>query len=190
VRPKWAPSAVLGPARCPSFDLIGPQTLPVLISCACATSTRRNRRLVQRSPKPQLEVKPSRGTRCPTLPSRGRHPASRAPPLMSNVGRQESIQPQYSSTCREAELLAAEKAEAQGNATAAFSHLERAHVLGQASTAEHVRVHWRMLLWGLRQRSLRECSQASSARLNQCCTKYIRSMRSRPTGGRPLPAFG
>lgn len=25
-----------------------------------------------------------------------------------------------------------------------FAHLERAHVLGQASTREHVRVHWHM----------------------------------------------
>ena len=33
-------------------------------------------------------------------------------------------------------------------------------------------------------------SHAASAKLNQCCTKYIRSMRSKPTGGRPLPAFG
>lgn len=57
----------------------------------------------------------------------------------------------------EAELRAAAAAEAQGRADAAFAHLERAHVLGQASTVEHVRVHWRMFVWGLRQRSAREC---------------------------------
>jgi len=33
-------------------------------------------------------------------------------------------------------------------------------------------------------------SQASSARLNQCCTMYMRSMRFSPIGGRTLPAFG
>lgn len=38
----------------------------------------------------------------------------------------------------------------------AFSYLERAHVLGQSSTRLHVRVHWHMLVWGLRQRSARE----------------------------------
>ena len=38
--------------------------------------------------------------------------------------------------------------------------------------------------------SSKASSHATSARLNQCCTKYIRSMRSSPTGGRPLPAFG
>lgn len=39
---------------------------------------------------------------------------------------------------------------------AAFLHLERAHVLGQASTREHVRVHAQMLLWAVRHRDLRE----------------------------------
>src|SRR5262249_25886438 len=33
-------------------------------------------------------------------------------------------------------------------------------------------------------------STAGSERLNQCWRKYIRSMRSNPTGGRPFPAFG
>jgi Protein of unknown function (DUF3703) len=57
----------------------------------------------------------------------------------------------------EAEIRAAIGAEARGESSAAFGHLERAHVLGQASTVEHVRVHWRMFLWGLRHRSAREC---------------------------------
>ena len=37
-----------------------------------------------------------------------------------------------------------------------FVHLERAHVLGQASTREHVRVHWRMMRWAIRHRDARE----------------------------------
>jgi len=57
----------------------------------------------------------------------------------------------------ETELRAAVAAEGQGQPGAAFAHLERAHVLGQASTVEHTRVHWRMFLWGLRRRSAREC---------------------------------
>jgi hypothetical protein len=57
----------------------------------------------------------------------------------------------------EAELQGALKAEAQGQASDAFAHLERAHILGQASTVEHVRVHWCMFLWGLRQRDAQEC---------------------------------
>jgi hypothetical protein len=43
-----------------------------------------------------------------------------------------------------------------GDRALAFRHLERAHVLGQASTREHVRVHWRMLRWALRERDTRE----------------------------------
>lgn len=56
----------------------------------------------------------------------------------------------------DAELEAARAARRRGDAAAAFGHLERAHVLGQASTRLHVRVHWLMFLWGLRQRSPRE----------------------------------
>lgn len=39
---------------------------------------------------------------------------------------------------------------------ARFHRLERAHVLSQVSTLEHVRVHWHMLVWGVRQRRARE----------------------------------
>jgi len=39
---------------------------------------------------------------------------------------------------------------------AEFRHLERAHILGQASTIEHVRVHALMFAWALRQRKASE----------------------------------
>ena len=54
------------------------------------------------------------------------------------------------------ELDAASRAEARGEPQAAFAHLERAHVLGQAATVEHVRVHGRMFRWALRHRKPRE----------------------------------
>ena len=57
----------------------------------------------------------------------------------------------------EREILAAYQAEARGQPDAAFSHLERAHILGQTSTIEHVRVHWHMFLWGIRHHNLGEC---------------------------------
>jgi hypothetical protein len=38
----------------------------------------------------------------------------------------------------------------------AFRHLERAHVLGQAVTFEHTRVHWLMLKIGWKKRDWRE----------------------------------
>lgn len=56
----------------------------------------------------------------------------------------------------ESELSAARRAEAAGEPQLAFQHLERAHVLGQAATLHHVRVHLRMLAWGWRRRSARE----------------------------------
>ncbi len=56
----------------------------------------------------------------------------------------------------EAELRAARRARAARDGAAEFARLERAHVLGQADTWLHVRVHGSMLLWGLRRRSARE----------------------------------
>ncbi len=43
-----------------------------------------------------------------------------------------------------------------GAITEAFSHLERAHVLGQGITFEHTRVHWRMLKIGWQAKHWRE----------------------------------
>jgi hypothetical protein len=37
-----------------------------------------------------------------------------------------------------------------------FAHLERAHVLGQASTVLHVTAHLRMAAWAIRERNVRE----------------------------------
>ncbi len=48
------------------------------------------------------------------------------------------------------ELDAAVRHEARGEFTTAFAHLERAHILGQAATVEHLRVHWAMFRWALR----------------------------------------
>lgn len=50
----------------------------------------------------------------------------------------------------DAELAAARLVE--HDAAACFAHLERAHVLGQASTVHHVRVHLHMLAWSWRHR--------------------------------------
>jgi len=56
----------------------------------------------------------------------------------------------------DAEIAEAEKLSASGYATEAFRHLERAHVLGQASTSQHTRVHWLMLKHGIRERDAKE----------------------------------
>lgn len=56
----------------------------------------------------------------------------------------------------EAELAAARAAEREGDPAAGFRHLERAHVLGQGSTVQHVRVHLHMLIWGIRHHDMRQ----------------------------------
>jgi hypothetical protein len=54
------------------------------------------------------------------------------------------------------ELRAANHFEKQSEFEAAFRHLERAHVLSQNWTWQHVRVHWHMFVWGARRRDWRE----------------------------------
>ena len=56
----------------------------------------------------------------------------------------------------EAELSAAKTATAGGNVDVAFQHLERAHILSQRHTSEHVHVHWLMLRLGASAGSWRE----------------------------------
>jgi hypothetical protein len=58
----------------------------------------------------------------------------------------------------QAELAAAAGCMSRQEFAASFRHLERAHVLGQDSTFEHVRVHCRMLMWSLRRHDLREAA--------------------------------
>ncbi len=48
------------------------------------------------------------------------------------------------------ELAQAQACAAGADAAEAFAHLERAHVLGQASTVQHIRVHYEMLRWGMK----------------------------------------
>ena len=56
----------------------------------------------------------------------------------------------------QAEIAASIAQRQLGNHQLEFKHLERAHVLGQASTIEHVRTHCLMLLWAVRNKAPRE----------------------------------
>jgi len=87
----------------------------------------------------------------------------------------------------------AELAAADRDPVAGFSHLERAHVLGQASTREHVRVHWRMLCWAWRRHDAREFF-GQVIRITGAATKtFIGMVPEGNTGGsnvspvRPMP---
>ncbi|HCS29177.1 MAG TPA: hypothetical protein DIW43_17090 [Spongiibacteraceae bacterium] len=56
----------------------------------------------------------------------------------------------------ESELENAKRARSAGNFSQEFTHLERAHVLGQESTYWHVKIHVLMLVWATRNGSARE----------------------------------
>jgi hypothetical protein len=84
----------------------------------------------------------------------------------------------------DAELRAARAA-----GPAAFAHLERAHVLGQASTREHVRVHWHMLRYAVQRRDLRAFA-GQSLRLAGAATKtFLGLVPVGNTGGTDVSAF-
>src|SRR6185295_4306976 len=74
-----------------------------------------------------------------------------------------------------------------------FSHLERAHILGQASTREHVRVHWRMLTWALQRRDAREFFGQMLRLTGAAILTFIGKVPNGNTGGsnvsavRPMP---
>lgn len=85
-----------------------------------------------------------------------------------------------------AEISAAARAERD---PAAFLHLERAHVLGQASTREHVRVHFHMLVWAWRHRQLRELSGQLFRLLGAAMLTVIGMVPTGNTGGSNVSPF-
>lgn len=87
------------------------------------------------------------------------------------------------------ELSASRQARLTGDPRTEFRHLERAHVLGQPDTFLHTRVHWRMLLWGLRQRNWQEVF-GQSVRLVGAMTKtFVGLVPTGNTGGSNVSAI-
>jgi hypothetical protein len=56
----------------------------------------------------------------------------------------------------EAEMACAKRLITEGHLDHGFSHLERAHVLGQRHVVSHVRSHWAMLQIGIKRSSVSE----------------------------------
>jgi Protein of unknown function (DUF3703) len=83
----------------------------------------------------------------------------------------------------------AELAAAAQNPAGGFRHLERAHVLGQASTREHVRVHWQMLRWAWRERDLREFFGQAFRLSGAAAGTFIGLVPTGNTGGAGVGAF-
>jgi hypothetical protein len=89
----------------------------------------------------------------------------------------------------DAELAAAACHAAKGDAAAGFAHLERAHVLGQASTREHVRVHWQMLLWAFRRREARAAAGQVFRLLGAASKTALGLVPTGNTGGTNVSPF-
>jgi hypothetical protein len=91
--------------------------------------------------------------------------------------------------CVKAELDAATACEARGEPVSAFGHLERAHILGQRSTAEHVRVHWAMFRWALRQHVPQEALGQSWRLLGAALKTWLGWVPIGNTGGASVNGF-
>lgn len=88
-----------------------------------------------------------------------------------------------------AELVASRTAERAGDAGAAFRYLERAHILGQRSTVQHVRVHLLMLLWALRNHKTREVVGQFTRVIGAATKTWIGLVPSGNTGGANVSPF-
>jgi hypothetical protein len=89
----------------------------------------------------------------------------------------------------DAELAASRIAERTGDAAAAFRHLERAHILGQRSTVQHVRVHVLMLLWALRNHKAGEVIGQLTRVIGAATKTWIGLVPSGNTGGANVSPF-
>jgi hypothetical protein len=89
----------------------------------------------------------------------------------------------------EIELIAAQAAERAGEPATAFRHLERAHVLGQQSTVQHVRVHLAMLSWALRNQKPHEVIGQITRVIGAATKTWIGLIPQGNTGGANVSAF-
>ena len=93
----------------------------------------------------------------------------------------------------EEELLKSKKSLDSGDYSTAFTHLESAHVLGQESTYWHVKVHYLMLLWGIKQKDFNEILGQVIRILGAAALTAIKGVPVGNTGGsnvspiKPLP---
>jgi Protein of unknown function (DUF3703) len=87
------------------------------------------------------------------------------------------------------EVALAKMAQAAGQWMQAFVHLERAHVLGQASTKWHVYVHGLMLIWSLRRRDWHELAGQLFRTVGAALTTGVGLIPSGNTGGANVSPF-
>ena len=88
-----------------------------------------------------------------------------------------------------AELAEARRANSAGQVEREFTHLERAHVLGQESTYWHVKVHLLMLLWALQNHSIREAFGQLFRIVGAATKTAVRMVPQGNTGGANVSPF-
>ena len=79
-------------------------------------------------------------------------------------------------------------AQARGDDTIAFAHLERVHIVGQRNVLAHTRAHIAMLCIGMRRRDLREIL-GQLLRTAAALTKTLIWVPRGNTGGANISAF-
>lgn len=83
----------------------------------------------------------------------------------------------------ENELKEARAAYKASNFSQAFIHLENAHVLGQESTYWHVKVHYLMMLWGIKQKNAKEIFGQTIRIIGATLLTAIKGVPTGNTGG-------
>lgn len=75
----------------------------------------------------------------------------------------------------------------KGNLKAAWTHLERAHVVGQAYPWEHSYVHWKMLKYGIRVKNGKEIVGQLPRLLVGGVKSFVGKIPIGNTGGAAIP---
>jgi hypothetical protein len=85
------------------------------------------------------------------------------------------------------ELLMSEEAWIKGNRLKSWHHLERAHILGQAYPVSHTYVHWLMLVFGFRTKSINEIAGQLPRLLVGGVKSFVGIIPVGNTGGANVP---
>jgi len=112
--------------------------------------------------------------------------------------RRSSVGPVRHGGRRIGEFVQAEldAATLEASPAARFGRLERAHVLSQTSTRDHVRVHWHMLVWAVRQGDRKEIAGQILRIVGAATKTALGLVPAGNTGGanvsplKPLPVSG
>lgn len=89
----------------------------------------------------------------------------------------------------EAELQLAELAFSIGDLSTSWRHLERAHILGQAWPIEHTKAHWRMIIFALKVKNIKEIIGQLPRLIIGGVKSFVGEIPLGNTGGANVPAL-